>query len=84
MHYVYVLRSQKDGKFYVGYTQNLRKRLVEHNRGHVQSTQHRTPFELVYYEACRAQTDALGREKYLKTAYGKRYLKARMKDDLAV
>jgi len=79
MYYVYVLQSKKDGKFYVGCTADLRKRLVYHNKGSVESTRNRRPFELIYYEACISQKDALHREKYLKTAYGKRYIKNRLK-----
>ena len=82
MYYVYVLQSKKDGKFYVGCTADLRKRLVYHNKGSVESTRNRRPFELIYYEACISQKDALHREKYLKTAYGKRYIKNRLKDYL--
>jgi len=59
MEYVYVLKSLKDGKFYVGHTDNLERRLSEHNKGKVTSTKYRCPFELVYYEACRNQNDAL-------------------------
>jgi len=79
MYYVYVLRSEKDGNMYVGYTTDLRERLVLHNAGKVKSTRARRPFRLVYYEACLNQQDALRREKYLKTAYGKRYLKNRLR-----
>jgi putative endonuclease len=74
-HYVYVLRSQKDGKFYVGYTKNVQKRLEEHNSGQVQSTKERRPMKLIYWEGCIDQQDATRREKYLKTAWGKRYIK---------
>jgi putative endonuclease len=81
MYYVYVLKSKKDGKFYTGCTGNLRKRLTEHSDGKVQSTHYRVPFELVYYEASRNNGDALHREKYLKTTYGMRYLKNRLKRD---
>lgn len=84
MHYVYVLRSTKDGRFYTGYTADLKRRLIEHNAGKVLSTKHRSPFELIYYEACRHQEDALRRERYLKTTYGKRYIKSRIKGDLDV
>jgi putative endonuclease len=79
MYYVYVLKSEKDGNMYVGCTGDLRERVVLHNAGQVKSTRDRRPFELVYYEACRNQKDALRREKYLKTAYGKRYLKNRLR-----
>lgn len=83
-HYVYVLRSIKDGRLYVGYTTNLKRRLTEHNAGMVSSTKHRIPFKLIYYEACAHQADALRRERYLKTTYGKRYIKGRVKSDLDV
>jgi putative endonuclease len=82
MHFIYVLRSLKDGRLYTGYTQNLLERLREYNEGEVTSTRHRRPFEIVYYEASRNQRDALHREKYLKTSYGKRYIKERIKQDL--
>ena len=82
MFYVYVLKSQKDGKFYVGYTSDLKQRLKAHNTGLVTSTKYRVPFEIVYYEASRNQNDALRREKYLKTTYGKRYIRNRLRDDL--
>lgn len=65
MYYTYVLKSQKDRKFYIGYTENLDRRILEHNSGKVESTKYRIPFEIVYYEACLNQNDALRREKYL-------------------
>ena len=77
-YYVYVLRSLQDGNLYVGATQDLRLRFQQHELGNVQSTAHRRPLELIYYEACRSQHDAFKREKYLKTAWGKRYLKTRL------
>ncbi len=82
MYYVYALLSQKDSKFYVGSTQDLRKRILEHNSSMVPSTRRRIPLDLVYYEACRNKADAMHRERYLKTAYGKRFLKNRLKKDL--
>jgi len=78
MYYVYVLHSEKDGNFYVGYTSDLQRRLRLHSEGRVESTKHRKPLKLIYYEACTDQKDALHREKYLKTAYGKRYIKNRI------
>lgn len=71
----------KDGNFYIGYTNNLEKRIAEHNDGISKSTAYRRPFELVYYEASRNIKDAMHREKYLKTTYGHRYLKNRVKND---
>jgi putative endonuclease len=79
MYYVYVLQSEKDGCFYVGYTSELQQRLRLHNDGRVESTKDRKPLKLVYYEACTNQGDALHRERYLKTAYGKRYIKNRLR-----
>ena len=67
-HYVYILRSQKDKKFDVGYTRNVQKRLEEHNSGRVRSTKDRRPLKLIYWEGCINQQDATRREKYLKTA----------------
>jgi putative endonuclease len=78
-YYVYVLQSEKDGRFYTGYTSNLENRLQQHNEGLVQSTKHRRPFRLVYFEGCLNQSDAVHREQYLKTTYGKRYLNNRLK-----
>jgi len=82
MYYIYILQSNKDKQFYTGYTNNLKERLKLHNDGKVSSTKNRLPVELVYYEACLNQQDATHREKYLKTAWGKRYIKARLKNYL--
>ena len=82
MFYVYVLRSFADGLLYTGFTQELRQRIQQHDAGLVRSTAKRLPVELIYYEACRTQSDATRREKYLKSAWGKRYLKARLHDFL--
>ena len=82
MHYVYVLQSMVDQRFYVGQTDNLENRLEEHNHGKVSSTKYRRPFIIVYYEACMNKQDALRREKYLKTTYGKRYIRHRLKSFL--
>jgi len=81
-YYVYVLKSERDGNNYVGYTNNLRKRLKEHELGHVKSTKHRLPVRLIYFEACLNQQDATKREKYLKTSWGKRYIKSRLSNYL--
>lgn len=81
-YYVYVLQSAKDKNFYVGFTNNIRKRISEHNNGKVLSTKERIPLKLIYWEGCISKTDAVKREKYLKTAWGKRYLKNRLGDYL--
>lgn len=82
MYYVYVLISKKDNNLYTGYTKDLKNRIEQHNIGEVQSTKYRLPLILVYYEACINQQDATHREKYLKSTWGKRYLKARLKNYL--
>ncbi len=82
MYYTYILQSKKDGQFYTGYTSDLNNRLKLHNEGKVASTKDRLPVKLVYYEASGHQQDATHREKYLKTAWGKRYIKNRLKNYL--
>lgn len=79
MHYVYVIQSETDGQLYVGCTLDLRQRLETHNSGRVPSTKGRVPFRLIYYEASLNKRDAFHREKYLKTSYGKRFIKSRCK-----
>ena len=79
MHFVYLLFSDKDGKFYTGLTNDLKRRLQEHNSGRGKSTRNRRPLQIIYYEACINEKDAEQREKYLKSGMGKRYLKNRLK-----
>jgi len=79
MFYTYLLLSKKDGKFYTGFTGDLRKRFEEHNKGRNFSTKGRGPFKLIYYEACPNEDDAKAREKFLKSGPGKKYLKNRLK-----
>ncbi len=81
-YYVYVLQSEKDKFFYVGYTHDLENRLNLHNNGKVLSTKNRRPMKLIYFEYCLNQKDATHRERYLKTSWGKRYIKTRLKDYL--
>ena len=83
MFYVYVLRSEADSGFYIGYTNNLRIRLKEHTAGKSFATAHRSPWTLVYYEAYIEQADALAREGYLKSGAGRRFLKAQLRHYLA-
>jgi putative endonuclease len=66
MFYVYVLKSKKDRNFYIGSTNDLRKRFRLHNEGKVFSTKSRRPFDLIYYEAYKAEKDARKREHNLK------------------
>jgi putative endonuclease len=84
MYYTYVLRSEKDSRLYTGSTNDLRKRLSEHNSGSLTSTKSRGPFESIYYEASLNEQDVRVREKYLKSGMGKRYIKNRLKRFLSL
>ena len=81
-YYTYVLKSELDGNFYTGYTQDLNRRFEEHNNGKVKSTKDRRPLFLIYFEACLNQQDAIHREKYLKSFHGKMFLRNRLKSYL--
>jgi putative endonuclease len=78
MFYTYVLKSIKDEKLYVGFSEDLKRRISEHNQGLVLATKARRPLILVYYEACLNESKAIKREKYFKTGFGRRYLKERI------
>ncbi len=78
IYYTYVLKSKKDNKLYIGHTDNLKRRLTEHNKGFVDSTKTRRPLILVYYEACLDEIKSIHREKYFKTGFGRRFLKTRV------
>jgi len=82
MYYTYVLQSEKDDRFYIGFTKDLKLRFEQHSKGTVNSTKNRRPFQLIYYEASLAQEDATNREKYLKPYNGRRFLHKRLKSYL--
>ena len=84
MFYTYIIKSEKGGRIYTGYTNNLRKRLNEHNNGKSTYTKRDRPYLLVYYEACLNEEDARSRELYLKSGMGKRYVKNRLKRFLSL
>jgi putative endonuclease len=84
MFYTYILQSKNTGRFYTGCTKDLRKRFNLHNQGRSSHTRKDGLWELIYYEACLSQVDAYAREKYLKTAMGKRYIKNRLKRFLSL
>jgi putative endonuclease len=79
MYFVYILHSEKDNKLYTGFTNDIKRRLEEHNGGKVASTKNRRPLKLIYYEAYLEKTDAENREIFLKSGSGKRYLKKQLK-----
>jgi len=74
-HYLYILLSTKDNKFYIGSTNDLKRRLQEHQQGKNISTAKRLPVELIFYEAYPTKTDAERRERYFKTDKGKTTLR---------
>ena len=83
MFYTYILKSLKDGELYVGSTNDLKKRVGEHNSGLVRSTSSRVPFKLIYYEAYAAEKDARMREMRLKDrGNARRQLLARLENSL--
>lgn len=81
-YYVYILRSTRDGRWYVGSTEDLKHRLALHNRGAVPSTRPRRPLELIFYEAYCNEFDAKRRESYFKTSKGKASLKVMLAEFL--
>jgi len=82
MHFVYVLLSKKDSQFYIGYTEDILKRVEDHNEGKNESTRARRPLDLLYYEAHTSKEDALRREHYFKTSKGKTTLRLILKEAL--
>jgi putative endonuclease len=71
MYFVYILQRDKDSKRYIGFTENLGRRLIEHNSGLVKSTQNRKPLKLLYFEEFENKADAMNREKEIKSKKGK-------------
>ncbi len=76
--YIYVLESLKDFDRYIGYTNNLKRRLEEHKKGLSFATKFKMPFKLIYFEGCLNQADAKRRENDLKTTQGRRFLGLRL------
>ncbi len=75
MQYLYIIQSKKNGEMYTGCTKDIKARLLLHNAKKVDSTKKNVPFALIYYEAYINNTDAYNREKYMKTQYGRNYIK---------
>ena len=72
MYFVYLLKSKKDNKYYIGQTNNINRRLSEHNSRREKSTKHRAPFELIGYEVYKTRNKARWREYQLKKSAHKR------------
>ena len=75
-YYVYVLKSLEDGKGYTGITNDLERRMKDHNYGRNSSTKSRRPLILQYSEIYRNRMEARQREKYLKSGIGRENLKS--------
>ena len=74
MYTVYVLRSLKDGRRYIGYTSNVDRRLKEHDAGRTESTKYRRPWEMIYSESYTTEKEAKEREKFFKSGRGREEL----------
>ena len=72
------MKSKKDGKLYYGFTNNLERRIKEHNNKKVLSTKSRAPFELIYFENTGNIVEARKRERYFKSGFGRKYIKNKM------
>jgi len=81
-YYVYILHSLKDRKFYIGSTNNLKRRVKEHNDGKNISTSKRLPLKLIYFEGHLSKEDAERRERYFKTDKGKSTLRQVLRSTL--
>ena len=81
---MYLLRSESDCGFYIGFSTNLRGRLRQHQDGESFATKSRGPWKLIYYEAYTEREDAEGREKFLKSGAGRRLLRAQLRHYLHV
>jgi putative endonuclease len=75
MYYVYVLRSRNQGRHYIGSSANPDKRLIAHNAGRVRSTKKWRPWERVFLEEHPNRVAAEKRERYLKSGWGRRWLR---------
>jgi putative endonuclease len=80
MWFVYLLQSKKDGTYYIGYTEDIKRRLLEHNQGKTKSISHKIPYKLIYCEIYCNKTIAIKRELELKNnSFKKKGLLDRLK-----
>ena len=84
MWYVYILRSEKNGRIYTGYTEDLKRRVQEHSIGKVLSTKGLRPLKLVYYEAFLSKEDASVEERFLKTGIGREVIRKKIQGSLSI
>lgn len=81
MYYTYILQSKKTGGLYKGHAANVSKRVKEHNMGKTKSTKFGIPWRLIYEEEFESRAAAIKRERYFKTAVGRRWIKANILGD---
>lgn len=79
MFYVYLFHPAKDNGFYIGFSTDLKRQLSEHRRGASFATKSRGPWRLIYYEAYTEREDAEGRERFLKSGGGRRFLRSQLR-----
>ena len=80
MYFVYILESQKDHNWYIGFSRDIEQRLAQHNAHKNRSTRFRGPLKLIYYEAYIEKKDALGRERFLKSGSGHRFVRKQLQN----
>ncbi len=74
-YYVYIIESDNSGRKYVGSTNNLERRIHQHNRGENSSTRKGIPYRLIYFESFESKELALKRERFFKTGKGREVFK---------
>ena len=79
-YFVYILKSEKDGRLYKGHTSNLESRMEEHTSGKTKSTKGYRPWSLQYFEKFETREEAINREKYFKTGIGREFLNKLLKN----
>jgi len=78
MFYVYLLESEIDKSWYIGYSSDLKTRFKSHNKGENLATKNKKPWKLIYYEAYTIRLDAKRREQFLKSGSGRKFLKRQL------
>jgi putative endonuclease len=78
MFYTYVLLSQKDNKYYIGQTNDVKARFLRHQKGMVKSTKNRRPLNLLFFESFESRAEAMKHEKFLKSGAGHNYIKQKL------
>jgi putative endonuclease len=78
MYFAYVLKSERNHRLYYGSTNNLKRRLKEHNAGQSKYTRSTRPFKIVYFEEYRTLKEARKRELFYKSGKGREYIKKKL------